>query len=703
MDTDVGIMESEKKMKFQQRFTGKWIRKRLRSFNMPEYVTYSIFAILTGALAGFGAVFFHESIEIVSDFFFHYGMEFLGFLGLAAIILIPSIGMILQSIMIKLFPKTASKKGIPEVIKAVAVRGGYIPFRTTIFHFIAPVICIGTGGTVGPEGPAAQIGGGLGSKLGNILGLSDSKRRMFTAAAAGAAISAVFNTPLGGIFFALEIILLNDFQSPTFSALILSSVTASAISRIFIGNKAAFVFDSISIGPYNQIYLFALLGLLSGMLSLFFVKYSDYSKQLFKRLLKKSIPQWVLMAIVGLIVGLCGYFYQGILGIGYDTINQLLSSNATIKLAAVLLVLKFILVPMVLNSGGFGGIFAPSLFMGACFGFIYSTLLNNIWGLDLNTATYTLVGMGAVLGGINSIPISSILIIFEMTRDYTFILPLMLAVVLSTMIVQLIMKGSVHVKHLESQGFKISQGRETNILKAMLVSDVISDDVFLIDESTPLKKLIGKLIESPHGTFYTTNSEGKLVGKITESQLRPIITEYDSLRDMLLASDIAVQEIVTVLDTDDLDYILKLFGKENVDILPVVSGDDSDKVIGTVTRQDVISAYNKESIKHNLADGLANELKSINRSTTSRVADGYSIIEKIAPRKFVGKSLAELRFRNTYELEVLMIKKNISGYVMTDNDSDIVTPTPEYIIQADDTLVMFGADEKLEKIKDWEK
>ena len=393
------------------------------------------------------------------------------------------------------------------------MRGGYIPFRTTIFHFIAPVICIGTGGTVGPEGPAAQIGGGVGSKLGNLFGLSDSRRRMFTAAAAGAAISAVFNTPLGGIFFALEIVLLNDFQSPTFSALILASVSASAVSRIFLGDTPAFLFEVVSIGPYNQLYLYALLGILSGLLSLSYVKYSELVKSLFSSRGMKKIPLSFKMMVIGLLVGIAGYFYNDIFGIGYHAINSILSNSMTVKIAAILLILKFILVPLVLQSGGFGGIFAPSLFMGACFGFLFSVTMNAVWGLNLDTTTFALVGMGSVLGGINSIPISSILILFEMTKDYSFILPLMLAVVTSTMIVQFVMKGSVHVKSLERQGFNISQGREISILRSILVKDVMSEDCLLIPENMPLKQLIENLMNSPHATLYTIDSEGNYEAK----------------------------------------------------------------------------------------------------------------------------------------------------------------------------------------------
>jgi len=213
------------------------------------------------------AVLFHDSIEFFNKVFFEQTAEGLFFLGAAAIIIIPAIGMLIQAIMIRLAPNIARKKGVPEVIKSVALRGGYIPFKTTFFHFLAPVICIGSGGTVGPEGPAAQLGGGISSRLCQLIGLSDARRRVFTAAGAGAAIAAIFNTPLGGVFFAIELILLNDFNAPTLSAVILASVTASTISRELLGNKSIFIFSSPETGSYHYLYMYALLGVVAGLAS----------------------------------------------------------------------------------------------------------------------------------------------------------------------------------------------------------------------------------------------------------------------------------------------------------------------------------------------------------------------------------------------------------------------------------------------------
>jgi len=685
--------------KFFQKFLSI-TQKYLNQIALPDYTLFSIFALVTGLVSGLGAVLFHETIDFFSTLLFNQSNNQLFYFNGIFFIALPAIGMLIQSLMIKLSPQTAKKKGVSDVIKAVAMRGGYIRFRTTIFHFLAPAICISTGGTLGPEGPAAQVGGGIASKVGQIFGFSDIRRRIFTAAGAGAAISAVFNTPLGGIFFALEIILLNDFHSTTFSALILASITASVITRVFLGDNPTFHIESINIGPYDQLYLYAILGILAGILSLIFVRYSDILDNLFQTKILKKIPQWIVMVLVGLMVGTCGYFYNDIFGIGYDAINKIITSTITWQIVAILLLMKFLLVPMIVHSGGFGGLFAPSLFIGACFGYLFAIFVNTFWGVQIDTTTFVLVSMGAVLGGINSIPISAILIIFEMTRDYTFILPLMLAVVISTTIVRLILKGSIHEKHLKRQGYEITRGRESSYLRSIYVKDVMRKDIVLIPEDTLLSNIIGNYIESAHGTFYTIDEGSKIIGAISERELRPIITEYDTLQKMLLASDIARTEIITVKESDNLDHVLKLFGKSIVNEFPVLSTKDKNKVVGTIWRQDVISAYNKESLKHNLTEGLVRELKLPKESSTIKIAENYSVFECHPPKNFIGKSLSQLRLRNTYGLEVVMIRKPKSEYD-TQEEQEIILPNPEYPIEKNDTLVLFGTNENIKKVDKW--
>ena len=677
-----------------------YIQQKLAKITLPDYTTFSIFAVIIGVIAGLASVFFHKSIEFFNQVFFEQTTEGLYFLGAAAVVVLPAIGMFVQAMMIKISPLIATKKGVSEVIKSVALRGGYIPLRTTIFHFLAPVICIGSGGTVGPEGPAAQLGGGVSSKLCQIAGLSDNRRRVFTASGSGAAIAAIFNTPLGGVFFALEVILLNDFNAPTLSALILASVTASAISRIFLGNESVFAFGTPEIGGYDYIYLYAILGLLAGLISITFIRYSSSTGRLFrKKILNKGVPQWLIMVTIGLIVGLSGFYFKDIFGIGYTGINNILAGNLIWKSVLILFLLKFILVPLILNSGGFGGVFAPSLFMGACLGFLFTSLANYLFNLNLDPTTYILVGMGAMLGGINSIPITAILIIFEMTQEYSFILPLMLAVIVSTTISRLVLKGSVHVKHLEEQGYQISEGRESNILKSILVKDIKLSQIELVPEQTKLPVLIEKMIQSPSNSFYTVNDSNMITGTITETELRPIMIEYENVKDFLVASDVAKPQVIFVKKNDDLDSVLRLFSKLNADNLPVIEDDNSQKILGAINRQEILSIYNRESLKVNLADGLSTELKTLKETSTSRITAGYSIAETNIPIEFIGQSLSQLKIRSNYGLEVLMIKRTKEMFEDVSEKEFLITTDPEYRLKREDKLVVFGTDENIENFK----
>lgn len=649
-----------------------------------------IYAIVIGIAVGLSAVIFLNSIEFFNELFFHKTASGLFFLGAAAVIFIPAIGMLIQSVMILLSPDYASKKGVTEVIKAAALNGNRIPLRSTIFNFLASVISIGSGNTVGLEGPAARLGGGIANKLAFVFNLPDNKKSILTAAGAGAAISAIFNTPIGGIFFALEIILLNEFSTASFPILILSSISASAISRIFLGNESIFIFHSPNTGSYLHLYHYALLGVLAGIISFAFVKYSNKTEEIFRRILKE-IPQWIVMSFVGLLVGISGYFYKYIFGIGYNGINQILSGSLTFQLVLILLVLKFVLVPLILNSGGFGGIFAPSLFIGACAGYLYGSGINYIFGYRFDVTAFVLVGMGAVLGGINFIPISAILIIFEMTKDYSFILPLMLAVVTSTMFVQLTLKKSIYESYLEQQGYRLSSRREIN-LRLIPVKSVMRNEIVLISEETALPHLIKELMESKQSVFYIVDKNGNLGGYISESDLRTLITEYENIKDILVARDIAKNKIITVSEDATLEEVLKLFEIHDMDEFPVISS-DKRKILGMISRRDIVAVYNKENLKAEIIEELSFNLLKIEKAKRIRIFEGYSIIEKNPPQELIGKSLSQLDFRKNFGLEVLMIKKDFS------KNKNVVFPHSNYVIEKEDKLIFFGKDENVDKFE----
>jgi chloride channel protein, CIC family len=230
------------------------------------------------------------------------------------------------------------------------------------------------------------------------------------------------------------------------------------------------------------------------------------------------------------------------------------------------------------------------------------------------------------------------------------------------------------------------------------VKDVMREDIVLIPDNETLPVLISKLGETPHSTFYTVNNEGELTGTIIESELRPLITEYENLREMVVAGDIARSGTVVVRENDDLDFVLKLFGQENIDEFPVISEDDENKIKGSITYHDIISAYNRESLKHHLADGLVHDLKALEKFSSVKVADDYLISEQLAAKQFVGKTLVELKLRNKYGIEVLMIKPHNPPFMSEEKASKFIVPRHDYRIKENDILVVFGKESAINKL-----
>ena len=687
------LKNSRSKIKLHQLRLGRV----LAGIGIPEYSILTVFSLILGTAAGLAGVGLHEAIHFLSGLFFTTS-ERSNQLGLF-IILIPVAGMLIQSLMTHLAPTRAKHKGVLEIIKCVGQKNGHMSLRSTLFHFFAPAICIGTGGTVGPEAPAAQTGAGVVSYLGRLMGLSDSRQRIFTAAGAGAAIAAIFNSPLGGVFFAIEVVLLQDFRASALSVFLLASVAASAVSRIILGNEPAFIFDKVIIGPYKLYVFYLLAGIGAGLLSVIFIRSNEWIKSGCNRIFR-IIPKPVAMGLIGLLMGLAGYWQPGIWGIGYDSMNQILSNGLSIQTVSILLILKFVLVSLILGVGGYGGVFAPSLFVGGCFGYIFAFASNQLFGLALDPTTYTLVGMGSVLAGINAAPLTGIMLLFEMTNDYHFILPLMLGVVASSIVVQMAVKGSLHGRELIKQGYLYFLGRDTRILQTINVVDVPHKEILTVPEHTTLAQLIKNSLEKPHDTIYTTDANGKINGLIRSSTLHQLITEYQQLKEMVIAKDLSEPQVPLVRENENLDQAMHLFSKYRVEEIPIISSNSNARIVGTIHYQDVLKAYNNAKVKYNLTDGLAEDLKTLNPNESQDVLPGFSILELEIPKSFINKTIQDLRVRNRFDIELVMIEKDMGKF---DNPDEVkrIFPHVNYKFVNGDRIVVFGKNEKVQKFKEY--
>jgi len=409
------------------------------------------------------------------------------------------------------------------------------------------------------------------------------------------------------------------------------------------------------------------------------------TEDLFERL---RIPAFLKPVLGGLIIGAIAIYFPYIFGVGYDTISLSLNGKLVWYFLLLLVALKIIATSVTIGSGGSGGIFAPSLFLGANLGGLVGTIVHAIApAYTATSGAYALVGMGAVAAGAMHAPITSILIIFELTNDYRIILPLMITCIISTLITTRLKKDSIYTLKLSRRGINIFQGQEINILNSLQVSNVMKSDFERIPADTPFRKLMDLTVSSPHPNFFVIDNQNNLVGIISIHDVRRIIYESDVLESILVAYDLTTPIQHTFTPNDTLDIVMKAFGQMNIDELPVVS--DDKHLIGTVSKNDVIDAYNKEIFKRDMVTSVSSYIASLQKFKQVELMDGQILSEMEVPGEFVNKTLSELNLRHRFGIEVILIKQN---YDMEKKEKQkVIPPKPDYRFKFGDSIVVMGS------------
>ena len=555
-------------------------------------ITLSLFV---GLFTGFGAVAFRWLILTSRNFFFGSIPEATSLTGFPRewfIPLIPMLGGFLVGPIVFKFSSEARGHGVPEVMSAVALKGGVIRPRVSIAKSIASAICIGSGGSAGREGPIVQIGSAIGSTIGQIFRLSGNRVKVLVGAGAAGGISAVFNAPIAGVIFALEVIL-GDFTIKTFSPVILSSVIASVVSRYFLGNHPAFEVPAYTLVSAWEIPMYMLLGLVAGAVSVMFIKALYWTEDVFDGW--KKFPNVIKPALGGLVLGLLGMFTPQVFADGYEAISSALHGEIVWHILLILIFAKIVATSLTLGSGNSGGIFAPSLFMGAMAGGLFGVVMDHFFPtITAPPAAYALVGMGAVVAGATHATITAIIIIFEMTGDYRIILPMMIACVFATLVARRLEKESIYTLKLARKGINIFGGRDQNLLSGIKVGEVMRKDYQAIPVHLSLTGIMRLMEESTENSFPVTD-HGKLYGMLSFQDLRAILTQ-PIIPTLIIASDIACRDTLSVTLDDNLNDALQKFGHKDIGMMPVVDKNDPTKILGIIKRGDVMAHYNKRLV-----------------------------------------------------------------------------------------------------------
>jgi CIC family chloride channel protein len=672
---------------------GAGLARRLeRTLRAREHTVMLILASLIGLLGGFGSVLFRELIRLVQAVAWGdqpYGLDLVREHPWWWIALAPAAGGLIVGPLVMRFAREARGHGVPEVMEAVALRSGFIRPRLAAVKALASAITIGTGGSVGREGPIVQIGAAAASTVGQLARVSGPQLRTLVGCGAAAGVAGTFNAPVAGALFAVEIVL-GDFAVAEFSPIVISSVLATVISRYYLGDFPAFPVPPHELVSGWELGAYAVLGLVAAGVGLLFVSLLYGLEDRFDRW--SRVPEWLRPAIGGGLVGLIGIGFPEILGVGYEATSAALAGQLGLLTVATLILVKMAATAITLASGGSGGVFAPSLFLGAMTGALVGGLANHLFpALTGTQGAYALVGMGAVVAGTTQAPITAILIIFELTSDYKLILPLMVSAIIATVVSTRVRRTSIYTEKLRRRGIDLFRGHELNLLRGVRTEDVMEPDPVTTREDRPLSELLDLLAQSPRNAYYVTGSDGRLVGVIRRPELQDALGLVDTIGPVVVARDLVGGDPQTIDRREPLDTAMRIFAERQPEELPVV--DEEHRVVGTVTRGHVIEAYNRELVKRDMAAGLGRRLDSAGRAVI-RIGDGHAMAEVDAPPSYAGRTLGELALRRRYGIQVVLVRRaDASGDAYGDRVAG-----PDTRIRPGDRLVLLGPEDEVTRL-----
>ncbi len=607
------------------------------------------------------------------------------------IILVPSIGGLLVGPLIYHHAREAKGHGVPEVMQSILLRGGVIRPIVAFIKSMTAIITIGTGGSVGREGPVIQIGSTIGSAMGQKMNVSGQRMKTFVGCGAAAGIAAAFNAPIAGAFFAMEV-LLQDFTFTQLSPIIISSVISTVMAHSYLGNFAAFTVPSHRFYNHHELILYALLAVATALVGFLFLKVLYFFEDLFDNRVK--INSQFRPFIGGILIGSMGIFFPEVLSTGYDTISAALNSGIIWKTALVLIFVKVLATSVTLGSGGSGGIFAPSLFLGAMTGAFFGGAANFLLPGHVSSAgTYALVAMGGLVAATTQAPITAIIIVFELTNDYQIILPLMITCILSTIIFKSLSRESIYTLKLVHRNIVIKDGAEINIMKSIYVKDIYTSVYESIGANWNFDRLVTAVLSGKAPYFPVVDGKKNVIGIISIHDIKEHLYEKNILKDILIATDIASTDIITVTPETDCHTVLSIMSSKNLEGLPVVNA-GTEKIIGMIWRKDILDAYNKEIERRDIAASFSSKITMKNIDSSVHFMEGVSMTEIPIPKIFIGKSIRDLNIRAKYGVEIILIRHN------TKHGSKIkAIPDANYAFSYTDSIVIAGEIGKINCMK----
>lgn len=663
----------------------------IERFSPDETTVMVIVAVFVGLMGGFGAILFRFLVEFFQSLALGSGEDTVALLEAVPWwqkMLLPIVGGLVVGPLVHFLAREAKGHGVPEVMDAMIFKKGIIRPAVAAVKIVASAITIAFGGSVGREGPIVQIGAGLGSTLGQLLRYSPQRLRTLIGCGAAAGIAATFNAPIAGAFFALEI-LTRDFAVVTFSPIIVASVVATAVSREFLGDTPAFPVPDFTIAGYHELPLYLLLGLITGAVAMVYVRTLYGTENFFERL---KMPDWLKPALGGAMLGVLFLFFPQVYGVGYSSMVEALDGQMAFQAMAFLVLVKLVAVNITLGAGYSGGIFAPGLFLGGMLGGAFGALVEQwVPGSHGAIGTFAMVGMCAMVGSATGAPLTAILILFEMTGQYTVILPLMLASIGATLVYRGIMKETIFTLKFAQRGQEIGLGRESAILRDFHVEDIMEVNPLSIPREQHLGEVLELFLSHHDEHFYVVDGEGMLTGRISIHDVKDLLHEQ-GLDHVVIADDISSKVPDVVYRQDNLeDCLLKLGHRDTTD-LPVLYNRDHHVLVGLITRRAILEVYNREVLQQQDM-GIKLVTGEARMQDCVELPESYKVQLFVPPQNWVGQNLKDLALRPKFNIAVLAVQQRdlVGGW---NNDM----PDPDRPLTENDRLIIVGEISQLEAL-----
>lgn len=590
-------------------------------------------AIGVGMATGVGIYLYRSGIHFFHDLFVvQLGEGFIGqalaSLGLDprwSIVPVLALAGLLVGLLMARFVGPEKYHGVAGIIESVALAGGRLPWKKMPAKGLASAMSLGAGASIGPEDPSVQIGSNLGAFFGQKLRLSEDRVRLLVSAGAASAISAAFNAPVAGVFFALEVIL-GEFTSSSFGIVVLAAVVSSGFTRFMRGENP--IFDGLErfeLGDPLQLIFYALLGLGLAFFASLAVR-TVHATQDFAHRRCNHLPRPLRTAVVGALVGVVGIVFPPILGPGEEFMHDILTGHAQLSIGLLLLLgfVKLAMTSLSLAGGFVGGVFAPSLFMGTVLGSAYGQLLQSLFPqANLGQPqTFAIAGMAALMAGIVRAPITAILIVFEITNDYALILPIMLASVVCVFVLERGGPAGIYHLALLKQGLRLQQGRDVDVMQGIMVQEAMQSPAPSILGTATLRELRDALQQHQARAMCIVDESGALCGIVTLGDLQRAFERYS--RDPegsppVVVGDICTRDVVTAFPEDALWTAVRNMGARDIGRLPVVK-EGTHELVGILGRHDIMNAYNM-AIARKLHDQHYAEQIRLNTLTGAHVLE----------------------------------------------------------------------------------